>query len=70
VTPVPDEQWGETGKAWLVFHPDHIPHLDQVQAFAQQHLAKYKVPRHWAIIDALPLTPSGKTDLKLLKSMP
>ena len=39
---------------------DHPPGIDSLRAFAREHLAAYKVPRHFEIRSTLPRTPTGK----------
>jgi o-succinylbenzoate---CoA ligase len=40
-----------------------------LDAYARQHLAGYKVPRAWRIVDALPLTGSGKVDRAAVRAL-
>ena len=56
VVGVPDERMGEVGKAYVV----GTATSDEVIAFARERLANFKVPRHVAIVDALPRNLSGK----------
>lgn len=57
---VPDEKWGEVGKACVVFKPDQSATEDELIAHMQDHLARYKVPKSVEIMDALPLSSMGK----------
>jgi len=57
---VPDEKWGEVGKAILVLKPDHELDLASLVAHCTQNLAKYKVPKSLAYIEELPRNASGK----------
>ncbi len=57
---VPDEKWGEVGKACVVFKPNQSASVDELMAHMQDHLAKYKVPKSIEIMDALPLSSMGK----------
>jgi fatty-acyl-CoA synthase len=57
---IPDERWGEVGKAVLVLKPGAMLTHDDVIAHCTTHLAKYKVPTTVEFIDALPRTASGK----------
>jgi long-chain acyl-CoA synthetase len=69
VVGVPDDYWGETGKAFLVLRPGVALDPDAVTAACKQQLAGYKVPRHVAAIDALPRNAAGKvlkTELRKL----
>jgi long-chain acyl-CoA synthetase len=60
VVGVPDDYWGEAGKAFLVLEPDTALSPDDVLAACKQHLAGYKVPRHVAFVAALPRNAAGK----------
>lgn len=42
---------------------------EEILAFCRANLAKYKVPKVIHIIDAIPLTPVGKVDKKVLRSL-
>lgn len=57
---VPDEKWGEVGKACVVFKPGQSATAEELIAHMQKHLAKYKVPKSVEIMDALPLSSMGK----------
>ena len=57
----PDEKWGESVHAVLVANPESQKiSLEDLQAFARERLAGYKVPRSMEFIDMLPRNPSGK----------
>jgi len=59
VVAVPDPEWGETGRAFVV---PARPDLDTgaLLAWARERLARYKLPRQVILVDALPRTASGK----------
>jgi fatty-acyl-CoA synthase/long-chain acyl-CoA synthetase len=57
---IPSEQWGEMVHATIVPAPGVALAEDDVQAFARDHLAGYKVPRSVSFADELPRTGSGK----------
>lgn len=57
---VPDEKWGECGLAILVCKPEISLNPDEVIAYCQQRLAKFKVPKSIAFIDVLPRNAAGK----------
>ena len=59
VVGVPDPTWGEVGIAFVVPGAD-VPAPDEVATFLARTLAKYKVPRDFIFVDALPRTPYGK----------
>ena len=59
---VPDPTWGEQVAAVLVLRPGHDrPTPAELAAFLQGQIAPHKTPVHWAFVDALPMTPTGKT---------
>lgn len=62
VVGVPDDKWGEVGKAVLVVKSEMSP--EEVKAFCVKGLAKFKVPKHYVFMDKLPQTDSGKIDKK------
>ena len=59
---VKDEKWGEVGKAFVVLKQP----VDEasLKAFCTERLAKFKVPKYFIVLEALPLTDSGKIDRK------
>lgn len=67
VVGVPDAEWGETGRAFVV--PVHPP-LDgeALLRWAGERLARYKLPREVVAVAALPRTASGKVQKHLLRA--
>jgi len=57
---VPDEKWGEVGKACVVLKPGMTATEEELIAFMQQHLARYKVPKSVVFLDSLPMSGMGK----------
>ncbi len=57
---LPDAKWGEAGKACVVLKPGATATTAELLAFMADRLAKYKVPRTVAIMDALPISSAGK----------
>ncbi|GAA1481907.1 long-chain-fatty-acid--CoA ligase FadD2 [Gordonia sinesedis] len=57
---VPDEDYGQRLRAFLVLHEGRSLDSDEVKAHVKAHLANYKVPRDVAFLDALPRNPTGK----------
>jgi len=57
---IPDSKWGEVGKACVVLKPGAQASEQDILAHMQNHLAKYKVPKSVALLDALPLSGMGK----------
>jgi acyl carrier protein len=55
---------------YLVARPHHpAPQPVQLRAHLRDLLPDYMVPAQWAVLDALPLTPSGKVDRKALPAL-
>lgn len=66
---VPDEKWGETGKAFIALKPGHTLDLETLKSFCEKGLARYKIPKHLVILNALPKSDTGKIDRKKLKQL-
>lgn len=56
----PDDHFGEEIVALLVPNPGAEIDLPQLRAWATERVARNKMPREWAVLDALPLGPSRK----------
>jgi fatty-acyl-CoA synthase len=63
-----DQTWGETGVAFVVLKPGYQATPEELQHFARQRLASYKVPHRWVFLDELPHTPTGKIRRSQIKS--
>ncbi|WP_328548453.1 AMP-binding protein [Streptomyces platensis] len=61
VVGVPDKKYGEEIAACVILRDpeDPLTH-DELAAYCRSRLAHYKVPRHLEILDAFPMTVSGK----------
>jgi fatty-acyl-CoA synthase len=59
---VPDERWGETGMAFVVFSPGRELPASELTSYCRARLAAHKVPRHYRAVAELPLLTSGKVD--------
>lgn len=57
---VPDDTWGEVGAAFVVPQGSAEVVIEDVISHCQDRLARYKVPKHVFVRDALPLGASGK----------
>ena len=66
VVSVPDDTWGEVGRAFVV--AGHGYDEAELRAFLGERLARYKQPRTIVVIDELPLTAIGKIDKKVLEA--
>jgi fatty-acyl-CoA synthase len=65
VVPVPDENWGEVGKA--VVEGDESLTLDELQAFMEGRIAGFKVPKHLAFVDEMPMSGPSKIDRQAIE---
>ncbi len=64
----PDGEWGERVTAVIV--PDNSaqpPTLDLLSRHVRERLPRYAAPRELVLLDALPMLPSGKPDLEILR---
>ncbi len=66
VVPRPDAVMGEIGVAAVVPRPGATVSLDGLRSFAQDRLARYKLPEAVETLDALPLTAGEKVDRRSL----
>jgi fatty-acyl-CoA synthase len=57
---VPDEKWGEVGRAIVVLKPGQALTEEQIVEHCRQNLGRYKVPKAVVFIDKLPRNPAGK----------
>ena len=64
---VPDAKWGEQVAAFIRPAAGRTPDPGELVAYCRERLAPYKLPRHWTMLDALPMTPSGKVQKYVLR---
>ncbi|WP_445664485.1 class I adenylate-forming enzyme family protein [Fodinibius sp. AD559] len=57
---VPDEQWGETGCAFVVLKDGVSLTKDELQSYCREYLAGYQTPKHIFFRDSLPVGDSNK----------
>jgi len=60
VVGVPNERMGEVGVAFVVPRPGPWPTPDELHTWSREHMANYKVPRRFFVVDALPMNASNK----------
>ena len=67
VVGIPDERWGETVAAFV--RPAGGAKIDPAELFdfCRKHLAAYKTPRTWVILEQFPTTASGKIQKYMLR---
>lgn len=64
---VPDEKWGETGKAFVVLKPGFRLQKEELLSYCAERLARYKIPKHVVFLEDLPKNDAGKIDRKKLR---
>jgi fatty-acyl-CoA synthase len=64
---LPDPKWGEIGKACVVLKPGNTVSEAELLEFMAARLAKYKVPKSVALLEALPISAAGKILKRELK---
>jgi acyl-CoA synthetase (AMP-forming)/AMP-acid ligase II len=67
VVGVPDQVYGEVGKAYLRLRPGAHLSTEDVLTHCKKNLANYKRPRHVEFREDLPRTPSGKVLKRVLR---
>ncbi len=63
----PDERWGEVGHAFIVLKEEKKPDEGALKEWCRNHLAKFKVPKFFSFLEALPKNDAGKIDKRALK---
>ncbi|MFX1316417.1 MAG: AMP-binding protein [Promethearchaeota archaeon] len=64
---VPDEKWGEVGKAFITLKKGEKATSSEIRDYLVERLAKYKVPKYFEIRDSLPTSATGKILKRELK---
>ncbi|WP_028654483.1 AMP-binding protein [Nocardioides sp. J54] len=65
---VPDDHWGEQVGAVLRLRPGHErPSVADLTSFVRKQIAPHKTPTHWAFVEDLPMTPTGKIQKFVLR---
>ncbi len=67
VVGVNDAYRGELPVAYVVLRPGARADVDELLTHCRENLARYKVPAHIRMVDALPKTSVAKTDKKMLR---
>lgn len=69
VVGVPDPRWGEVGLACVVLKPGATATEEELIAFLQERLARYKVPKRVIFMESLPISAAGKILKRELRQM-
>jgi len=68
VVGIPDERWGEVPHAILTLAAGAELDPERFRHHMVEHLARYKVPKSYQIVDELPRTSSGKIQKQVLRA--
>jgi fatty-acyl-CoA synthase len=69
VVGVPSERYGEEVMAWVKPHSGATLTAEALAAACQGRIARYKVPRHWRVVDGFPMTVTGKVQKYRLREL-
>jgi len=69
VVGVPDDEWVEAVKAFVVLKKNHSLSENELKLFCRRHLAGIKVPKSIEFLEQLPLSPYGKVLKRELKQI-
>jgi acyl-CoA synthetase (AMP-forming)/AMP-acid ligase II len=64
---VPDEEWGEVPRAFVVLQGEQRASEAEILDFCREKLAKYKQPTSVVFMDELPRNPTGKVEKGVLR---
>jgi fatty-acyl-CoA synthase len=57
---VPDARLGQHVAAVVKLHPNASAGIAELERHVAGYVARFKVPKHWHVVDAMPMTASGK----------
>ena len=57
---VPSERYGEEVMAWVRLRDGALATAEDLAAACRGRIATYKIPRYWKLVDAFPMTITGK----------
>jgi fatty-acyl-CoA synthase len=57
---VPDEKYGEEVCVWVQLREGEDLSEEEIRAYCKEHIAYFKVPRYIRLVDAFPMTVTGK----------
>ncbi|MBI5118118.1 AMP-binding protein [Candidatus Poribacteria bacterium] len=64
---IPDEQWGESLKAFIMLKADCEATAEEIADYCKQNMAPFKKPKSIEFVRELPRNPSGKVLKKVLR---
>ena len=68
VVGAPDPEWGEIVVAFVVPQPDGVLDAHTLDAFCLDHMARFKRPKRYQVVDALPKNNYGKVLKTVLRA--
>ena len=69
VAGLPSPKYGEQVAAYIIVKKGHTLTAEEVKEFCRNKIARYKIPKYIFMVDAYPLTASGKIQKYLLKDI-
>ena len=57
---VPNDKWGEVGKAFISFKPNEKISEEDIRQFLKENIADYKTPKSYSFMNNLPRNAAGK----------
>jgi fatty-acyl-CoA synthase len=66
---LPDEKWGELVAAFIVLKPSHTIEEEELRAYCERKLGRYKIPKKFILLEELPKTHVGKIDKMKLREL-
>jgi fatty-acyl-CoA synthase len=69
VVGVPDREWGERVRAFVVLRAGRGASADELKAHCKERLAGPKIPRDFIFLESMPRNPTGKILKRELKTM-
>jgi o-succinylbenzoate---CoA ligase len=68
VTGIPDSEWGEVA---IALYSSRTPGISEIQikAALKSKLSKFKYPKHWIAVSALPRNPQGKISQRQIEAV-
>ncbi len=66
---VPSAKYGEEVMAWVKVRGGADLPAEELAAFCKNQIATYKIPRHWKLVDAFPMTVTGKVQKFRMREM-
>ena len=66
---VPSARYGEEVMAWVKPRPNASVDATGLTAFCRGAIATYKIPKYWKIVDAFPMTVTGKVQKYLMREI-